>query len=352
MFISVVVPVYNVSEELLSRCLNSVLTQIDENDEIVIIDDGSIDDNSEIYRKISRSDQRIKYIRQENSGPSCARNNGVKHADGDYVLFLDSDDYLIQGCIDQAKNTLVHDKPDILFGYVYKDLCDEGNVIDKQIDNNPDVLSVNGTTEISSLVNHILGYENNEFCFEKGYISDGPIGRFFRKELFINTEFDLIPRWNEDTLWNIEILRKCKKVLVCKSLWYIYAVRKGSATQGYRSNCIEEFNYITKKVSEVGHSIWNGNIDKGIAYRVWHDIFILSRSWIYNDKNTASSKERYSCFKDAVKSTYYQDAVSIVDFKFEKRKTRKLIKQMLNLSFKCHFYHIAYLIIKIYVGNN
>lgn len=350
MFLSIVIPVYNVSYELLTRCLESALSQIDENDEIVIVDDGSLNKNSKVYQNISKSDKRIKYFKQENSGPSYARNCGVMYSQGEYILFLDSDDYLVQGSIFQAKKLIRNINPDIIFGYVYKDLMDEGKVINKNIIDNPEIINVYDEDKMAVLLNHILGYENEILFFKYGYISDGPWARFFKRELFTNTEFDLTPRWNEDTLWNIEILRKCKNAVVCKSLWYIYAVRKGSATQGYRINCFDEFNYITKRVSDVGHSLWNGNIDKGISYRVWHDLFFLSRSWIFNDKNPASKKERFECYKAAVTSKYYKNAISTVDFKFEKRIVRKFIKEILNLLYKFRFFHIAYKIVEFYVG--
>lgn len=91
--ISVIIPVYN-SESYLSTCLQSVINQTYRNLEIICIDDGSSDHSLDILDFYSQKDSRIKVIRQKNSGPSVARNKGLDNASGDYISFVDSDDYL------------------------------------------------------------------------------------------------------------------------------------------------------------------------------------------------------------------------------------------------------------------
>lgn len=350
MLISVVVPVYNVSLELLNRCIESVRYQAKNDVEIIIIDDGSEQNNSAQYSKICNEYCGTHYYKQTNSGPSVARNLGVEKAQGEYILFLDSDDYITDKCIEQATNTINKYHPDIVFGYVYKDLSDEGKVKYNTVDESLEELILSNKTEMVGLLNHMLGYKEAKYVYKYGYISDGPCCRFFRKSLFTNNHFDIIPRWNEDTLWNIELLNKCHTAVICKSRWYIYAVRKGSAMQGYRSNCYEEFMYITEKVSTVGYSIWNGNIDKGVAYRVWHDIFILSRGYIFNSKNTEPFGMKYQIFKRAIKSDSFQKAIRLIDFRFETRRTRRIIKEILNFTMKTRLYLFTYVMIKIYIG--
>ena len=91
--ISVIIPVYNV-EKFLPQCLNSIIHQTYKNLEIIIVDDGSTDHSCDIYEKFAKHDKRIKIIKQKNKGVSAARNNGLSHATGDYVHFMDSDDYI------------------------------------------------------------------------------------------------------------------------------------------------------------------------------------------------------------------------------------------------------------------
>ena len=91
--ISIIIPVYNV-EKFLSECLDSILYQTFQNFEIICVDDGSTDGSLQILKKLAKKDNRIKIISKENGGLSSARNAGLKAAAGEYVLFLDSDDYI------------------------------------------------------------------------------------------------------------------------------------------------------------------------------------------------------------------------------------------------------------------
>lgn len=91
--ITVVVPVYN-AEKTINRCVDSILNQSCSNLELLLIDDGSTDGSGELCRKYARKDKRVRYFYQENRGVSAARNQGIDLAQGEYVSFVDSDDWL------------------------------------------------------------------------------------------------------------------------------------------------------------------------------------------------------------------------------------------------------------------
>ena len=93
MKISVIIPVYNV-EKFLAQCLENVVRQTCKNLEIIVVDDGSPDGSRKIYEKYAARDERIKIIRQKNAGLSAARNAGIDAATGDWIHFMDPDDYL------------------------------------------------------------------------------------------------------------------------------------------------------------------------------------------------------------------------------------------------------------------
>jgi Glycosyltransferases involved in cell wall biogenesis len=93
--VSVIITVYNIAQYL-SEAIDSVLKQSFKDFEIIIVDDGSIDDTREVVNKYLERDLRINYIYQENKGPGAARNTGIKAAKGQYVAFLDGDDVLTQ----------------------------------------------------------------------------------------------------------------------------------------------------------------------------------------------------------------------------------------------------------------
>ena len=91
--ISVVVPVYNV-EKYLKECIDSIINQTLEDIEIICVNDGSTDSSLEILNNFAEQDNRIKVITQSNQGLSAARNTGIKYANGEYISFIDSDDYI------------------------------------------------------------------------------------------------------------------------------------------------------------------------------------------------------------------------------------------------------------------
>ena len=104
--VSVIIPVYNV-EEYLKQCLDSVINQTYKNLEIILVDDGSFDNSGKICDEYALKDNRIKVIHKENGGLSDARNVGIKEATGEYITFIDSDDYTELDMIEYLYNVLI-----------------------------------------------------------------------------------------------------------------------------------------------------------------------------------------------------------------------------------------------------
>lgn len=115
--ISVIIPVFNV-DKFLDQCLNSIINQTFRNLEILVVDDGSTDGSKKIYEKYAAVDNRIKIIHQKNSGISIARNTGLKFASGQWVHFIDSDDYIDIDYYEKMINAIGNTEPDILAGCV------------------------------------------------------------------------------------------------------------------------------------------------------------------------------------------------------------------------------------------
>ncbi len=101
--ISVIIPIYNV-EEYIEECINSVINQTFKDIEIICINDGSPDNSEKIVKKLAKKDKRIKYISKNNEGLSATRNLGVKESTGEYIYFLDSDDYIQPDTLEKCYN--------------------------------------------------------------------------------------------------------------------------------------------------------------------------------------------------------------------------------------------------------
>lgn len=117
--VSVIIPVYNV-EKYLSQCLDSVVKQTLKDIEIICINDGSTDSSADILNKYAAQDRRIKIINQENQGISVARNSGIAAAKGEYIIFLDSDDFIEPTLAQKAYDTITKKKSDVLIFGTYE----------------------------------------------------------------------------------------------------------------------------------------------------------------------------------------------------------------------------------------
>ena len=110
--VSVIVPVYK-AERYIHRCVDSILNQTYENLEIILVDDGSPDCCGKICDEYATKDCRIKVIHQENGGPSVSRNNGLKLCSGEYVAFVDSDDYILPDMYSEMIDTMNRERVDV-----------------------------------------------------------------------------------------------------------------------------------------------------------------------------------------------------------------------------------------------
>ena len=110
--ISVVVPVYRV-EDYLNKCVNSIQNQVYKNLEIILVDDGSPDNCGVICDKLAQEDDRIKVIHQDNGGLSNARNSGIKKANGDYIAFIDSDDWIDENYINELYSRMINSNSEL-----------------------------------------------------------------------------------------------------------------------------------------------------------------------------------------------------------------------------------------------
>lgn len=112
--ISVIIPIYNV-EKYLTECLDSVLNQTFKDFEIICVNDGSTDGSSDIINDYSQKYENITVINKENEGSGLARNTGLKHANGNYVFFMDSDDYLAENALEKLYENITSNKSDMVF---------------------------------------------------------------------------------------------------------------------------------------------------------------------------------------------------------------------------------------------
>lgn len=180
--ISVVVPVYNV-ECFLAQCLNSLMCQTYKNLEIIIVDDESVDNSAYVYNKYANVDKRIKIIKQKNAGVSAARNAGLRAATGDYVHFIDSDDYISLDYYEKMMSLANLYNPDILAGGV---VSQNGNLYNIQY---KFCLALTTLVEKFSVTNALSNCVVWRYLFKRDFLLCNnlwfEVGRIFEDILFM-----------------------------------------------------------------------------------------------------------------------------------------------------------------------
>ena len=117
--VSIIIPVYNVSEYL-CKCLESVVSQTYDNLEIILVDDGSTDDSGEICDQYGRNDPRIHVLHQKNSGQAHARNRAFQESHGEYILYVDSDDFIARNHVEVLMSAAMQYDADIVQCFMKK----------------------------------------------------------------------------------------------------------------------------------------------------------------------------------------------------------------------------------------
>ena len=231
--ISIIIPVYKV-EKYLEKCLDSVLNQTFSDFELLLIDDGSPDRSGEICDAFAAKDSRVIVIHQENGGPSKARNTGIEAAKGDYIGFVDADDY---------------PEPQ-MYETLYR------NITEYQAD-----ISIIGFTKVFDGYRRTYDYDKMERVLldQKGALREAlrgikyatvPWDKLYRRELLHNHRFPL-GKFYEDCAFNIDVFReKGIKVVFDPVPLYNYSQRDGSTTNsGFNE---KQMDYI---------EVWQRNYD-------------------------------------------------------------------------------------------
>lgn len=215
--VSVIVPVYNV-ESYLEKCILSLVSQTYKNLEIILVDDGSTDKSSEICDEWALQDSRIRVIHKKNGGLSDARNAGLDVATGEYIAFVDSDDYIENNMISVLYEALIKHQADMAIGGVSH-------------------VGVNGDALDQYKVSADAVWDEQQFwrAFEQNYIFCEVVwNKLYQKGLFQDVRF---PRGkiHEDEFVLHEIIDNCQRIATVSDVVYYYVQREDSITGNGRS---------------------------------------------------------------------------------------------------------------------
>lgn len=243
-FISIIVPVYNV-EKYLSKSIDSILVQTYRNFELILVDDGSTDKSSDICNFYVDKDIRVKYIHKENGGVSSARNIGIENAQGDYIVFIDSDDWIDDSFLNKLIPFL--QGKDMLF-YGAR-VCDsKGQLLN--------VMKLKNLDSISSPYKDILNYLLGTEVFGHTWMM-----LISRKFIFLNNiRFYEDVSIHEDFIFACECLLKTHHIAIRDDTPYIY-VQYGPERQTLTSMLPDNYETIAlRKLSVFNQLVSNAGI--------------------------------------------------------------------------------------------
>ena len=311
--ISIIVPIYN-AEKWVGTCIESVENQSYKNIELLLINDGSTDKSEEICEDYSRRYNNIKLYTKPNSGASAARNYGLKKATGDFIQFLDSDDFLEPDCCQVMNNIMCSEKADLVF-------CGLKIWKDKKLLRTPNLPSK--TFNINESV------RNYEFVHP---IFASPCNKMFKKEL-IKTYFDTDKSLGEDLTFNLNYIKNCNIVSITeRCLYNVRLDNENSLNRKFREDRLDvmlELNTLEKEHCEQTYA------DEDISF--FYNQFILSFHYyfkeiinVYPKKKVMMLIQKYrkdERIKEALKKSYF------------KNKYYSLLKVILLTNNKCLIYY-------------
>lgn len=253
--ITFIVPVYN-AEPTLARCLDSILKQDYADIEIIAVNDGSSDRSLQILMEYRKTDSRIQVIDQKNSGVSVARNQGVLHASGEFIMFVDSDDYIEPNTCSRLLEYMKEDTDLVIFGLnIYK----EGRLL--------------RTPHLKTAIIHIKNDINDYWNLRT--INLGPCNKIYRKAL-IKSLFDETLSLGEDTLFVLEYLKNIHTIQVVGKCFYNVSLdNAGSLNRKYRDDRLEQLIKVRHKEFEILNEIYPNNKDTRIYEEYFRNLHII-----------------------------------------------------------------------------
>lgn len=235
--ISIIVPVYNV-EKYLSKCIESIINQNYKDIEIILVNDGSTDNSGEICDKYMQKDKRIRVIHKINEGVSIARNTGLKVATGEYIAFVDGDDFVHEDIYTKLISIIDNSKYDLVMCRFYRSFANEKNVIEQE------PLRQGEYSKESIYKELILPMIGNDFNNIGKTLIMGAIWRGLYKKEIINKNRIEFPKIKiaEDMLFHLNYLLYCNYVYVEKKAYYYYRYNSNSATKKYITSLWDTLN--------------------------------------------------------------------------------------------------------------
>lgn len=317
--ISIIIPMYNV-EKVISRCIESILRQSHKEIEIILVNDGSKDNTKNICEKYSYQDSRIILMDQKNYGAAVARNKGIEKARGNYIYFIDADDYIEEDLVEKIIYILKESNADIVqFGHNI--VSNDGIIIQQR--------------------GFVSEFIDNKECININFVKNKNIDNYLWSKVFKRQLFDniRIPQFysSEDRAVLTEILYKCDNVLISDKILYNHTLSDNSI-------CRSEFTLKRLEIIDACEYMSNFYIKKNenelniysIYYLLYNLVIIYYQVFLSN----ISSREEILILIEEKFNMYYKNIEKSTSIKISLNKKLLIFLFNINHSFFVFIYNI------------
>lgn len=337
--VSVIVPVYNV-EKYIDKCMTSLVSQTYSNIEIILINDGSTDDSGIVCKKWEEENENIIVLEQDNQGVSSARNAGLKHASGEYIMFVDPDDWCELDFVEKMVNAI--SESDIAYCSFFIDTDQKCQKMNIPVES--------GLYPVSNIYEPLFfGSLNKKNTIMPASLCTG----IFKRRIIVENHilFDSYIRFAEDWLFYAEYFRYIKSITIVNDALYHYFQRENSAMHVFKPASllgIQKSVYILDKFLTLARqtSINNALYEPWMARR-YMGLVLNQVKNVWNKQSPLSISEKKGFIKMVLRET---DICSIIR-QFRKTNFTKLDQILLGAIKKkrvliLSFYGIAYNVIR------
>ena len=279
--LSIIIPVYN-GEKYIEKCLDSVLSQTYSNIEIIIINDGSTDNSYQLLQKYAKKDHRILLFNQKNIGSSLTRNNGIKYAHGEYITFIDIDDYIEKDAYEKVMSKL-QDDIDIACFSVSCDYTKENYSINK--------ILKSGIYPKDEAVKELFNKDIFNALWNKIYKAS-----LIKEKDYFPYEFNQ----GEDLVFNCKVFKQANKILLLDDIVYHYIYQENatmisSFTKNNDLVLKNKQKYVFDLLSDIDMQIYYDYMLKE------YEVFVIN---LFMTNNNLSFKDKINMIKENINDKY------------------------------------------------
>ena len=292
--VSIIVPIYNPPEGLLQNCVGSILRQTYQCFELILVNDGSEQETSNLIKRLSMTDARIRTLYQENKGVSAARNRGIEIACGKYLTFVDADDCLPEKWLAIAVKYAEQEQADIVYGKIWRgELMSQERLKSESLS-----FQVYERNDLWRIQESLLCQEKCIPPMTNKGIHCGPYGKLFTRDCVGTIRFPEGIRISEDQVFNHEVLRRCNRCVVCDSIAYYNIENFKSVSHTYHPDAVST---MVQALELIRNNLFLEKcVTEAFDFRVMDEMRIAFKLAYMNGRNAARSRGGYAHVLDQI----------------------------------------------------